>query len=163
MGQPRVDILENVLYSRSLYFLFSRKNFYSHPLKDSYIVHDHIDASFIFLIQKDFHTAGEHIGASCVFLLEKGFGTFPVLLFDALLYLSFYIQKKNVLSVFLHALQNSLYYMSDVHNTSYVNNRSYENNVSYANHMNSLNNTSYVNNWSYVNSMSYVNNMSYVK
>ena len=83
MDQPKVDIIKNVLYSDSLYFLHSRKCFfYTHPLEDSYIVHD-------------------NIGAFCLFLLQKDFGTFHKHFFKAFLccfdnsYLSFlYIGKK---------------------------------------------------------------------
>ena len=111
MGQFRIEIIKNVLYSHSFHFLHSRKKFCTRALEYSYINHDHIEASFIFLSQKDFYTAREHIGEFCLFLLEKDFGTFRVLLFETLLYLSFYIRKKKVLSVPSYALKISLYYM----------------------------------------------------
>ena len=47
MDQPRVDITKNVLYSDSLIScILEKKKNYTHPLKDSYIFHDRIDASF---------------------------------------------------------------------------------------------------------------------
>ena len=68
MDQPRVDIIKNVLYSDSLYFLhFRKKNFYTHPPEDSYIFHDYISASFHFLLQKDFYIGHDDIGAFCLF------------------------------------------------------------------------------------------------
>ena len=70
MNQPRVDITKNALYSASLYFLHSRKNFYTHPLEEFYIVRDHIDVSFLFLLQKDFYIAHEYIGAFYIFFFR---------------------------------------------------------------------------------------------
>ena len=59
--------------------------YYAHLLEDFYIVHDHIDASFLLLLQKHFYIAPEYIGAFCLFLLQKDFGTVHVLLFEAFL------------------------------------------------------------------------------
>ena len=96
MDQTRVDVIKNILYSDSIYFLNSKNFFfYAHSLEDSYIIHDHIDAPFLFLLQKDFYIAHKHIVTFCLFLLQKDFGTFCVLLFEAFLcfsdnsYLSF--------------------------------------------------------------------------
>ena len=88
MDQTRIDIIKNVLYSDCLYFLHSRKMFYTHPLVDSYIFHNHFDAFFLFLLQKDS-------------------GTFHVLLFEALIffynsYLFFlYIEQINFKKYFI--------------------------------------------------------------
>ena len=85
MDQPRVDITKNILYLDNIYFCILEKIFHTHPLEDSYIVHDHIDHSFLFLPQKDFRIAHEHISAFCLFLFQKDFGIFQVLLFQAFL------------------------------------------------------------------------------
>ena len=86
MDQRRADIIKNILYSDSLYFLRSEMFFfYTHFLEDAYIVRVHIEASLLYLLQKDFYVAHEHIGAFCLFLLQKDFGTFHVLLFEAFL------------------------------------------------------------------------------
>ena len=39
------------------------------PLEDSYIVHNHIDTSFLFLLQKDFYIAHKNNDDFCLFLL----------------------------------------------------------------------------------------------
>ena len=80
MDHPRADIIKNVLYSDSLCFLHSRKKF-----SILYIIHEHIGASFLFLLQKDFYIAHKHTVAFCLFLLQKDFTTFHVLLFGAFL------------------------------------------------------------------------------
>ena len=65
MDQPREDILKNVLHSASLYF-------YSHPLQGFYAIYiDHIDASFVFLPQKDLYIAHESIVAFFVFFFFR--------------------------------------------------------------------------------------------
>ena len=102
------------ILSQTLFPEFQKRFFFNHLPEDSYIVHDHIDASFLFLLQRDFYIAHEHIGDFCLFLLHKDFDIFHILLFEAFLcvfdnrYLSFlYIVKKikNILSVFLYALK----------------------------------------------------------
>ena len=80
MDHPRADIIKNVLYSDSLCFLHSRKK-----ISILYIIHEHIGASFLFLLQKDFYIAHKHTVAFCLFLLQKDFTTFQVLLFGAFL------------------------------------------------------------------------------
>ena len=86
------------------------KKFYTHHLEDSYIVHNHIGASFISLLQKDFHMAHKRFGAFSFFLLYKDFGTIhePFLkaflcFFDNSYFSLLYIEKKfkNILSIFL--------------------------------------------------------------
>ena len=67
------DIIKKILYSASLYF-------YTYPLRNSCIVHEHIDASFLFLLHKDFHIAHEHLNAFCVFLPQKYFNLLQVFL-----------------------------------------------------------------------------------
>ena len=83
------------------------KKFHTQSLKDSYIVHDHIEASFLFLLQKDFYIAPENIDAFCFFLLQKDFGTFYVVLFwNFFLFFfiiaicHFHIYKKNFKNIF---------------------------------------------------------------
>ena len=63
------------------------KIFYTHPVEDSYIVHDHIDISFflLLLLQKDVYTTLEHIDAFCLFPLQKDFVIFHMLLFRVFL------------------------------------------------------------------------------
>ena len=84
MDQPRVDIIKKNLYSVFITCILE-KLFYTHPLEDSSIVHDHIDVSLIFPLQKDFYITHEHIDAFCLFLFQKDFGTFHVVLFEAFL------------------------------------------------------------------------------
>ena len=73
-----------------------------------------MDASFLFLLQKDFYIAHNHIGAFCLFLLQKDFGTFHVLLFGTFLcvfdnsYLKFLYIKKNYKEIFCHFLLHAL-------------------------------------------------------
>ena len=55
------------IYPTNLYFSSSRRFLYNH---------NHIDASFPFLLQKDSYFHHEHIGAFCFFLLQGDFGTF---------------------------------------------------------------------------------------
>ena len=50
MDQSRVDITQIAFLSCNL----EKNFFYIHPLEDSYIVHEHIGASFLFLRKKDF-------------------------------------------------------------------------------------------------------------
>ena len=57
MDQPRADIIKNVLYSDSLYFLHSREKIYAHPLENSYIANNRINTSFLFLLRKDLYIA----------------------------------------------------------------------------------------------------------
>ena len=57
MNQPRAVIIKNFLYSDSLFYWILENIFYTHSLEDSYIVHNHIDASFLYLFQKDFYIA----------------------------------------------------------------------------------------------------------
>ena len=72
MDQPRADIIKNVLYSDRLYLLHSRKKiFCTYSLEHSYIFHDHIGASFLFLLQKDFYIDHKYICVFCLFLLQK--------------------------------------------------------------------------------------------
>ena len=102
-----------MFYTQSVFISWIlEKNFDTHPLEDFYIVHDHIDASFLSLIQKYFHVAHQHIGAFCLFLLEKVFGTFRGPFLKTFLYFFFniftyrkkYIKKYRV-SFFLYALK----------------------------------------------------------
>ena len=60
-------------YLSSLYF-------YTHPLGDTYIVHNHIDASFFLLF-----VTHEHIDAFCLFFLQKDFYIFQELFLKAFL------------------------------------------------------------------------------
>ena len=76
--QKYVTFAENYLYTQ-LTFVF-------HPLEIFYIVHDHNDGSFLFLLQKDFYIVHEPIGAFCLFLLQKDFGTFHEPFLKAFLY-----------------------------------------------------------------------------
>ena len=77
MDQPRADIIKNVLYSASLYFLHSRKKISIVALYKIFISFTIIlTLFFLFSLQKDFYIAQEHIGAFCLFLLQKDFGTF---------------------------------------------------------------------------------------
>ena len=46
-------------YVVSYYLVIWLITFVFHPQKDFYIVHDHIGASFLFLLQKDFGTFHE--------------------------------------------------------------------------------------------------------
>ena len=99
---------KNVLDSDSFYFLHSReKNFYAHPLEDFYIVHDHIDASFLFLLQKDFYIGQEHLAIFVFFFSRKIFKSFTCFfskLFFAFLIIficNFYYRKKNCKKMFL--------------------------------------------------------------
>ena len=101
MDQPREDILKNVWYSASLYF-------YSHPLEGFYTVYiENIDASFVFLLQKDFYIAHESIVAFfCLFLLQKVFYTFHLLLFGTfpcffIIVISLFIHRKKVMKKIL--------------------------------------------------------------
>ena len=104
MDQPKVNIIRNVLYSNSLYFLHSRKCFFcTHPLEDPYIINSHIDAFFLFLLQQDFYIVHKHICTFCLFIFPKNFGAFHELLFETFLcffennYLPFlYIEKKKL-------------------------------------------------------------------
>ena len=64
------------------YFVNDCSLHFLRPLEDFYIVRDHIDASFLFLLQKDSYIAHKHIGAFCLFLLQKDFNIFHILLFE---------------------------------------------------------------------------------
>ena len=112
MEQSRVDIIKNVLYSVSLYFLRFRKCF-------SILIFQKIpisfmdDVFFLSLLHKDYYIARKHIGGFCLFLLRKDFDIFHVLFFEAFLCFSdnnnlslLYIEKKkSVLPGFLYALK----------------------------------------------------------
>ena len=95
------QMIKNVLYSDSIYFLHSKKNFYTYPLEDFYIVHEHIDASFLFLLLKDFYI--NHILLFVFFFFRKIFvfftSLFRKLFFDFFIIVikvaTFDIQKKN--------------------------------------------------------------------
>ena len=57
MDEPRTNTTKKSFILCQYLFLASYKNiFYTHPLEDFYIVQDDIDASFVFLLQKDFGT-----------------------------------------------------------------------------------------------------------
>ena len=71
--------------------LHTQLTFVCHSLEDFYIVHDHIDTSFLLLFQRDFYIAHKHIGAVCLFLLQKDFGTFHEPFLKAFLYFFFII------------------------------------------------------------------------
>ena len=62
------------------------KKIYTHPLEGSYIVHNHIDASFLFILQEDFYVTHKYIDAFHFIVLQEDFDTFHVLLFEAFLY-----------------------------------------------------------------------------
>ena len=47
--------------------------FVFHPLDFFYVIHDHIDVSFLFLLQKDFCIIHEHIGAFIYILFSERF------------------------------------------------------------------------------------------
>ena len=54
-------------------YLHNQLTFVFHSIKYFYIVHDHIDAPFRFLLQKDLYIAHEHFGTFCLFLFWKDY------------------------------------------------------------------------------------------
>ena len=102
-----MDQIIKMVYTQIVFISCILENFfYTLPLEGFCIVHDHIDTSFLFLLQKDFCIAHEHIVTFYLSLLQKHFGTFHVLLFETFLfflansYLSFLCIEKNYKKIF---------------------------------------------------------------
>ena len=70
-SHPKQPNNKNVLDSVSLYFLHSRKTFSVLFLWKIFIVYNHIDASFLFLLQKDFYITHNHVVAFDIVFFRK--------------------------------------------------------------------------------------------